>query len=433
VSGAQVVEADLTWTGERFEPGVQIAIGEDGRIAAAGRLGQRPTRRLPERALLPGFVNAHSHAFQRALRGRGERFPAGAGSFWTWREAMYELVEQLDAETFHAVCVQAFGEMLDAGITTVGEFHYFHHSSPGATDFALDRIVLRAAGEAGIRIALLNTYYVTGGVGRPLAGAQRRFDGISLASYWAQLDRLDALRDPATQTLGAVAHSVRAASPGDIKAIHGEARRRGLVFHMHVEEQPAEVDDCVAAYGRRPLALVNEMLEAEPHGFTGVHCTQSEPAELERFLTLGGTVCVCPSTEAHLGDGIPRWARAAHPVDGRLCFGSDANSRISFFQEMRWLEYGQRLLRQARGILTDAEGQVARPLLRVATEAGARALGVPTGRIAEGRWADFAVVNLTEPVLANIDASVLLDALVFGADNEVIAGTCVGGRWRDRR
>ncbi|MEP7325233.1 MAG: amidohydrolase family protein, partial [Gemmatimonadota bacterium] len=169
-----ILEADRTWTGQQFESGIQIELDAAGRIARVGRLGLKPTTRLTGQALLPGMVNVHSHAFQRGLRGRGDRFPAGMGNFWSWREAMYRLVEELDPEPFKRISVQAFREMLAAGVTTVGEFHYFHHTR-GTTDYAFDRLILEAAAEAGIRIKLLLTYYRTGGIGQPLAGGQLRF------------------------------------------------------------------------------------------------------------------------------------------------------------------------------------------------------------------------------------------------------------------
>ncbi|MCH7776029.1 MAG: amidohydrolase family protein, partial [Gemmatimonadetes bacterium] len=161
-----VFQGDWTWTGERFEPDVQIAVDDEGRIMDVGRLGLKPTKPLSQRALLPGFVNAHSHAFQRGLRGRGEEFLEGAGSFWTWREAMYRLVQDLDGHAFYRLCLQTFREMRAAGITTVGEFHYLHHSSD-ATDYAFDALTLRAAAAIGIRIVLLNVFYKTGGIGQP--------------------------------------------------------------------------------------------------------------------------------------------------------------------------------------------------------------------------------------------------------------------------
>ncbi|MEP7176504.1 MAG: amidohydrolase family protein, partial [Gemmatimonadales bacterium] len=195
-----LLEADLTWTGAAFESGIQIAVDTGGRVEAVGALGRAGATRLRGIALLPGFVNAHSHAFQRGLRGHGERFPAGAGSFWTWREAMYALVDSLDRASLRRISARAFAEMRDAGITTVGEFHYVHHEHEG--DFALDEAILEAAADAGIRLVLLYTFYATGAPGRPLAGGQRRFATPTVDGFWRQVDRLAARLDPATQTLG---------------------------------------------------------------------------------------------------------------------------------------------------------------------------------------------------------------------------------------
>ena len=302
MSVQRVIEADLIWTGRRFESGKQVVVAENGRIDSV-TTGHEATSRHPRAALLPGFINTHSHAFQRGLRGHGERFPAGMGDFWTWREAMYALVERLDEKELSRLSVQAFEEMRDAGVTTVGEFHYIHHAT-GGTDYDFDRVVLDAAAAAGIRIVLLQTYYATGGIGQPLGPAQRRFRSPDVEAYWKQMDRLAPALDPRTQSLGAVAHSIRAATIQDIAAIHTEAGRRGMQFHMHVEEQQREVDDCVAAYGRRPMRVLLDSLEIGGN-LTAVHCTHTSPEDMRRFLEAGGTVCVNPLTEGNLGDGIP--------------------------------------------------------------------------------------------------------------------------------
>jgi formimidoylglutamate deiminase len=453
--------AELTWTGERFAEGVVVAVGDDGRIAAvhdaAGEEGiAGEIERLPRRALLPGFVNAHSHAFQRGLRGRGERFPTGAGSFWSWREEMYALVGALDGERLFDLSLAAFREMRAAGITAVGEFHYLHHEDADAADFTFDEVVLAAAAAAPIRLVLLETYYATGGfgnagfgnagfgnagfgnaggIGRPLEAAQRRFACASPAAYWRQVDRLgDRLAGDGTQTLGAVAHSVRAAPPGDLAALHAEARRRGLVFHLHLEEQRREIEECVAAHGRRPIELLLA-LDPGPET-TAVHCTHSEPGDLARFTAGGGNVCVCPLTEANLGDGIPPLAAllAAEPGARRsLCLGTDSNARISMVEEARWLEYGQRLAGERRGVLAAADGSLAPGLLAAATSGGARALGLPAGELAPGRWADLLLLDLDHPDLAGAGAETLLAAFLFGAGNGAVAATAVGGRWSGER
>ncbi len=425
----QVVQADWTWTGDAFEPGIQIGVGNDGRIAAVGRLGLAPTHRLPNAALLPGFVNAHSHAFQRGLRGHGERFPGGPGNFWSWREAMYDLVERLDAPSLARLCEQAFREMRDAGITSVGEFHYVHHSTADP-DYDLDRVVLGAAARVGLRIVLLNGFYVTGGIGHALTGGQRRFRSLGLQRYWAHMDRLQPSLDRSTQSLGVVAHSIRAATVDDIASLHSEAKRRRIPFHMHVEEQRREIEECVAAYGRRPMQILNQVLRIEGD-FTAVHCTHTAPDDLLRFVGSGGTVCVCPLTEANLGDGLPSLVPASL-VRHQVCLGTDSNARISLLEEMRWLEYGQRLRSEARGLLSGRDGRAALTLLRAGTVAGAHALGLDAGLIEPGHWADFAALDLHHPTLADCDVEHLLEAVLFGADNEVIYRTCVGGLWRDR-
>ena len=429
----RTVEADWTWTGERFESGVRIRIGDDGRIEAVGALEAPPDLRLTGRALLPGMVSAHSHAFQRGLRGHGETFPQGSGSFWTWRRAMYDLVGSLDAATFQSLCLQCFREMRSAGITTVGEFHYFHHreEGPDAADYAFDELVLRAASEAGIRIALLQSYYRTGAIGQPLEGPQRRFNSPSPAVYWEQMERLAGLLDPRRQTLGASVHSLRAASLPDLAAIYDEARRRDLVFHIHVEEQRREIEDSLAFYGQRPMALLLETLGTATD-ITAVHCTHTDGEDMERFLAGGGTVCLCPLTEGNLGDGIAAAART-YPARGAFCIGSDSNARISHIEEMRWLEYVQRLATETRGVLRTDAGGVSNVLSAAATVAGAQAFGVEAGRLDPGLWADLVAIDLTAPSLSGWTPETLLDSVIFGATEEVVAATAVGGEWVEHR
>lgn len=419
-----VFEADLTWTGAGFEPGVRLAVNDEGRITAVGDLHEEPGERLRDVALVPGFVNAHSHAFQRGLRGHGERFPSGAGSFWTWREAMYGLVDTLEPASLRALTERAFREMLAAGITSVGEFHYLHHQEPG--DWALDEAVLEAARATGIRLVWLQSYYRTGAIGQPLEGAQRRFDAGAMDGFLARLDALARRLDPTRESLGVAPHSIRAASLEDIRLLHGEARARGWVVHMHVGETRREIADCRAAYGQSPLELLIEHLEIGA-GFTLVHGTHSIPELLRAAFERGASLCLAPLTEANLGDGIPRLERLP---EGVLALGTDSNARISMLEEMRWAEYGQRLAREQRGFFTDASGEVARTLLGAATRGGARSLGLAAGALEPGHWADFVAVDLAAPQLAGWTPETLLEAVLFGADERVLAGTWVGGRRR---
>ncbi len=424
----QIIEADLTWVRGRFERDVKITVGLKGQIEAVGFSELMPTVCLRDRAILPGMINAHSHAFQRGLRGRGETFGQGAGSFWSWREAMYGLVDRMDEEAIYALSKQAFGEMLAAGITTVGEFHYLHHDER-CEGYAFDEIVLKAAADAGIRIVLLNAYYAAGVIGEPLEGAQRRFGSPSLDAFWLQMDRLETRIDRQTQSLGVVAHSIRAADIEDIRALHEEAQRRRLVFHIHVEEQRKEIKDCVAHYDRRPMQLLNERLEIDDR-FTAVHCTHTDPSDMTEYLQAGGNVCICPLTEANLGDGIADVPEILEH-NGRICLGTDSNARISFIEEMRWSEYVQRLGRERRGVCTDDSGSCASALWTFATTNGAHALGIKAGRVEAGYAADFVAIDLNHPSLAGWTEDTLLDALVFGSSNEAIAATCVNGKWTE--
>lgn len=422
----QVIEADLTWTGEAFEAGVRVAVGADGRIAGVGADAGAVTKRLTGRALIPGMINTHSHAFQRGLRGRGETFPAGAGDFWTWREAMYQLVDSLDPESAYTLSKRAFDEMLSAGITTVGEFHYIHHDASGA-GHALDEAVIRAAADAGIRMVLLNTYYKTGAVGKPLKGGQLRFRMDSPREYWERMEALGGMIDARTQTLGAVAHSIRAAAIDDIVEIHCESKRQGMVFHMHIEEQRKEIEECFAGYGVSPMALFNERLEIDER-FTAIHCTHTDPLEMERYLAAGATVCLCPTTEGNLGDGVPD-IPGILASDGRIAIGFDSNVRICMTEELRWLEYVQRVEREQRGAVVDEAGANGRTLWAMATVNGAHALGLDAGAIRPGALADFATLDLGAPVLAGWTPETLLDSFIFGAGTASVAERCVGGRW----
>ncbi len=422
----QIIQADLTWTGHAFERDVQILAGDDGLIDHVGATDLKPTHRLSRRALLPGFVNAHSHAFQRGLRGCGEAFPEGAGTFWTWRDAMYDLVEKMDADKLYELSNQAFAEMLACGITTVGEFHYLHHDESGS-GFRLDEVLLTAANDAGIRLVLLNTYYRTGGMDQPATAAQQRFVVESATAFWRHIDELASKIDPSHQSLGVAAHSVRAVPLDEIVELHAEARKRGMVFHIHVEEQRREVDAFAAVHGKPPMAALCQRLEID-EATTAIHCTHTAPSDMKRFVAAGGNVCICPLTEANLGDGIADLP-GIRDSGGHICLGTDSNARIGFTEEMRWLEYAQRLRRESRGVVTSATGDVASALLDCATVGGARSLGLRAGRIDAGHPADFVAIDLTAASLAGWSPETLLASFILGAASDAVASTCVGGRW----
>lgn len=418
------VRAELTWIDGAFEKDVRLQIAGNGTIGSIHRDREPVELELPGEALLPGMINAHSHSFQRAMRGRTETFPAGRGSFWTWRETMYGLVESMGEQRFHDWNLAAFEEMRAAGITTVGEFHYVHHADPRQKDHRLDRVILDAAAEAGIRIVLLQTFYRTGGIGRPLSSAQARFETANVDEFLRSLDSLESVLGP-NQTLGIVAHSIRAVPVEDLERLAAAAIERDLPFHIHLEEQTKEIEECLQATGSRPMRIVLDHADVDDH-FTGVHCTHSTKADLTEWIERGANVCITPLTEGNLGDGIQP---EAHLAQGQLAVGSDCNARIDMLEELRWLEYAQRLIREDRGVFRNERGENGRVLFDVATAGGSRSLRLNAGRIAPGMEADFFTIDLHHRVVNGWDEATLLDAMIFGGGNEIIRRSCVAGKW----
>jgi formiminoglutamate deiminase len=326
--------------------------------------------------VLPGLANTHSHAFHRVLRGRTH---GGRGSFWTWREQMYEVAGRLDPDTYHALARAVYGEMVLAGITCVGEFHYLHHGpdgTPYADPNAMGHALIAAARDAGIRLTLLDTLYLTSGVdGRPLDGVQRRF-GDGDAERWAA--RVADVRAGPHARVGAAAHSVRAVPADQLKTLAGAP-----VLHVHLSEQRAENDQCRAVYGCTPTELLRRHGLLGP-GTTAVHATHLTG---EDIAALGGTgVCFCPTTERDLADGIGP-ARALADAGARISLGSDSHAVIDLLAEARALEMDERLATERRGHFTAAD------LLAAAT--GHACLGWDdAGRIAAGQRADLVAVAL---------------------------------------
>jgi formiminoglutamate deiminase len=336
---------------------------------------------------------------------------------------MYSLVDALSMDQFRALCVLCFSEMRQSGITTVGEFHYFHHDKEH--DFAMDNAVLDAASEVGIRIVLLHANYMHGGFGKPLSASQKRFQATTLDSWWTRVDALAEAVDGTMQRLGTVAHSVRAVDIKTIQEIVVGSIQRGMPMHIHLEEQRQEIDACLEAHGVTPMALLNDEIDVSPM-ITAVHCTHTAPADMEQWLSSGGNVCLCPLTEANLADGICDMHRIVKQ-GGTVSLGTDSNARISILEEMRWLEYAQRLNREERGVCVDGSGSMAHYLISAATKNGARCLGIPAGEIAVGKLADFTVVDRTHQQLAGCTPETLPVAICCAADNSVIAKTIIAG------
>ena len=399
--------------GERAEAGVVVEV-EDGRITAVRAGAPAPpagSTRL-DGLTIPGLANAHSHAFQRALRGRTH---GGSGSFWTWREQMYSLADRLGPGSYRTLARATFAEMALAGVTSVGEFHYVHHGPGGARyedPNEMGRAVIDAASDAGIRMTLLDACYLHGSIGEPPSPSQMRFsDGD--ADAWAE--RVDALEESERVRVGAAIHSVRAVDPESAAIVAAWARERGRPLHAHVSEQPAENDACLDAYGRTPTGVLHDAgaLDAE---FTAVHVTHPHDDDLS--LLAGSSVCACPTTERDLADGIGPMRR----MSARLVLGTDSHAMIDLFEEARAVELDERLATGERGLHS------ASALLRAATEDGHASLGWPdAGRIAPGARADLVTVGLDGVRMAGTSPEHALEALVFAATAADVRHVIVDG------
>jgi formimidoylglutamate deiminase len=426
---SRVYVPEALYAGGVFRPGAALTV-RDGVVAKVGDpvpgVEKVP---LPGRLLLPGFVSAHGHSFQRALRGRTERRGAGAATFWTWREAMYAAAERLDPDGLEAVARLAFLELARAGVTCVGEFHYLHRDREGrpyANPSELELRVIRAARAIGLRIVLLRAGYARAGAGGAPAPAQRRFIEPSPEAYLAALDHLQgALRGDPLAGVGIAPHSVRACPPEWIAPLAAEAGRRGLPLHLHAAEQVAEVEACRAEHGTTPVRLLERAGALGP-GTTLVHAIHLDEEEIGAVGAARATVCACPLTERNLGDGIVPADRLA-AAGARLALGVDAHAEADPLGEARALELHLRLLRGERAVLDEPPGSLAPRLLEAATAGGMAALGLPGGRLAPGEPADFVLVDVDDPSIAGAEGPALLAALVFGMAPGAVRSTFVAG------
>jgi formimidoylglutamate deiminase len=420
------IRARWVWTGARtLEDGaVAFAGGQIAAVRAGGAVGGR-------RLALPGMVNAHSHAFQRAFRGHVQWRPAGRDDFWSWRDRMYAVANALDPDGVEAVTALAFLEMAEAGFTTVGEFHYLHHRPDGVPYGDPDELaqrVIAAANRVGIRLVLLRVAYARAGVGQPLRDDQRRFGDRDPDDVLRAIERLR--RAHPEVRVGLAPHSVRAVPVDWLRAFAGFD---GPV-HAHVSEQPAENEACAREHGASPTAVFAAAGLVSPR-FTAVHLTHPCPGDVDLLAAAGAAVCACPSTELDLGDGFL-------PVDARLrlrtCLGTDSHAAIDPWRELRDLEAHARGLAGRRNVLApDGERDgLAERLLRAGSVEGARALGGGGEGIEAGAPADVVVLDLDRPA-ADGAPPLASAAFVAGPDwvDEVwVAGRRIvaGGRHMDR-
>ena len=379
--------------------------------------------------VIPGLPNAHSHAFQRALAGRTEqRSPRGKDNFWSWRERMYELTGRLDPEALEAIATQAYCEMLESGYTAVAEFHYLHAVAGG--DYpqgAMAQAILNAAQRSGIRLTYVPVLYERAGFDRPGPEGHQALFALDPETF---VGHFEAVADAAAgiTTVGIGAHSLRAVRPESLERISNCAREHGIPMHLHIAEQQREVDQCLASYGRRPVRWLLENYAID-ETWCLVHATHMDHEEVERLAASGAVVCLCPSTEANLGDGLfPLQDFLAN--GGALAIGSDSHISINPFEELRWLEYGQRLASQSRNVASLAETHVGRELFQRALRGGAQATGQRAPGIEEGADADLVALFEDDPMLIGHDDASLLDALVFSGYRLPIDRVMVGGEWR---
>src|SRR6266700_4004533 len=424
---------EYVYTPQGLQTDTILSISDDGRIASISQknvgaqcIAPSETLFLPSVALLPGFVNTHSHVFQRALRGHTHRPLSKQDTFWTWRRAMYAEAQKLNPDLLYKNALTTYHEMLEAGYTSVGEFHYVHHQfdgQPYADPNVMSEAVIQAGKEAGIRVVLLMTAYAQSGFNQPPEEEQRRFCDASIDAY---LDRVEELRVKGGP-IGVSPHSVRAVPEEWFRAIAEYSHTHQLPLHVHADEQMAEIEQCLTMHGCTPIELL-EHFGALGALTTIVHATHANTAEIALLTQRGCTVCVCPTTEGDLGDGIAPYAELLAAQIPRA-IGSDSNTRLDPIEELRWAEYSARMRYRRRRVLIT--GELASPgplLLAYGTRFGAAALGLETGIIAPGMLADFVAVDINHPSMVGWTADDFLDVLFFGASSEVITQTWVQGK-----
>jgi formiminoglutamate deiminase len=413
--------AERAWTGSRLEN--RLLLEEEGgtltRTEALGTSPVPPGAKVLSGLTLPGLANVHSHSFHRALRGRCELPEEGGSDFWGWRRRMYALASFLTPEQYFELTRAAMGEMALAGITAVGEFHYLHHQPSGQPYHGpeMEDAVVAAASEAGLRLTLLDTCYLRSGFdGAALEGAARRFTDQD-ALGWVR--RVENAEEGPKLHRGAAIHSVRAVDPVSMKVVAAWAAERGAPLHLHLSEQPEENSACLAATGQTPTELLDTcgVLGARTTAVHAIHVTADDVTRLGRT---GTKVCVCPTTERDLGDGVCR-ADELLAAGSALCLGSDSNALVDLFEEARAVELDRRLATGRRGWLRPEE------LIRAATAEGMAALGWSAGELKPGQLADFTTLDPASARLAGAGPADVLPRLVFGASAADVLTVVVGG------
>lgn len=413
-----------------FTTNTALAVDDQGKVTPAG--SQEQTISLPQKALLPGFINVHSHAFQRLIRGKSESRATSGNNFWSWRNTMYHAAARLTPQDIYDVARMAFLEMLRSGITTVGEFHYLHNDPDGHPfddPNLLSQMTIAAAQSVGIRIVLLRSAYLRSGYQIGIDPGQTRFFE-STHDFLANAESLlFAYQNDSGNPvhIGIAPHSIRAVPLDDLRQLITWANAKQLPVHMHISEQTAENEASHAEYGATPITLLaREGLLTR--NLTAVHAIHITDDEIQMMANAGAAICSCPTTERNLGDGIlaaDKVIRAGIPI----ALGSDSQAQISPLEDARELDYHLRLSHQERAVLDLIEEQpLASRLFDCATIHGAQSLGIPTGELVNNAYADFFTVDLNHPSIAGNSPEDLLPMIVFGLEPSAIRDVAVNGK-----
>ncbi|WP_397534863.1 formimidoylglutamate deiminase [Roseateles sp.] len=425
--------AELAWIDGRWQRDVLL------HVDACGQWGQLlPDQACPPDAqrlagpVLPSLVNAHSHAFQRAFAGLAERRETEQDDFWSWRDRMYGVALRITPAQLKAIAGQLYRELLQGGYTQVCEFHYLHHCEDGSRyddELAMAWALAEAAEEVGIGLTLLPVLYAHAGFAQPALRADQRRFATDAAWVWQASQRINAAARPLLNA-GVALHSLRAAHASDIRSLQALVGDTDLPIHIHISEQQAEVQDCLAATGQRPMAyLCNEF--APDARWQLVHATHSTPQEIEQVAASGAGIVICPGTEANLGDGLcdlPGWLGLGVPIS----LGSDSHVTRDWVQELRWLEYGQRLGLQQRNVAAQpqSEPSTAVRLFEACRAGSAVPAGLPRWGLQPGARADFLVLDRLASGLQGLPDAALMDGLVFATQTNAIAQVYVSGQCR---
>lgn len=420
--------ADHAWLPDGWQRDVAYELAPEGTLSALQPNATLDPAARRQHWVLPGIPNLHSHAFQRAMAGLAERQTNPEDSFWTWREVMYGFAAKLTPETLRDVAAMLYVEMLESGYTSVCEFHYLHHAPDGkpyADPGAMSQALIEAAKETGIGLTLLPTLYLTGGFdGRALNERQRRF-GHDVDGYLRLIERLRAQQHDRLR-LGLCFHSLRAVPEDAMRAVLDAMRDATMPTHIHIAEQIGEVQDCVSLRNARPVEWLLDKMPVNAR-WTLVHATHMTEAETRALAARGATVAICTTTEANLGDGLFP-LRTFLEAGGQWGVGSDSQISVSPVEELRWLEYGQRLALRRRNIAVQPKlSSTGECLYTHALAGGVRGTLQTVGALRDGARADFLVLDEHAPELASATDKNLLDRWIFSGNRNLVRETWVGG------